>query len=116
MLVKQTNQTINIANILCFFFTSYTFEDPNSLHLPLLLIENIARLELKMDANKSSSSTLSVNMSETFNFKGKGSTLALLLLAMSALVISTIIYKCIRARRNDAEVDVHSGVELAATE
>ncbi|XVF28380.1 hypothetical protein REPUB_Repub15cG0024600 [Reevesia pubescens] len=67
-----------------------------------------------MEANNSSS-TLSVTISETFMLKGKGITLVLLPLAMFAMILTAIIYKCIRCRRNETEVDgqFQDGVELA---
>ncbi|XVE82083.1 hypothetical protein DITRI_Ditri15bG0118200 [Diplodiscus trichospermus] len=73
-----------------------------------------------MDPNNVSSSsstttsTWGITISENIKFKGKGATLASLLLAMSALVVIAIMYKCIRARQNDAEVDLQADVQLAA--
>ncbi|XVF38653.1 hypothetical protein REPUB_Repub20aG0121000 [Reevesia pubescens] len=68
-----------------------------------------------MMPNKSSSSTTgSITITETLRFNGKGVAVALLLLAMCALLIAAMAYKCTRGRRNDAKVDVQTGVQLAA--
>ncbi|XVE82079.1 hypothetical protein DITRI_Ditri15bG0117800 [Diplodiscus trichospermus] len=71
-----------------------------------------------MDAvnTPSSSSSWNVSISENFKFQGKGATLlALLLMALSFVVITAIICKCNRTHRNDAEVGVQADVELAAS-
>ncbi|XVF28381.1 hypothetical protein REPUB_Repub15cG0024700 [Reevesia pubescens] len=61
---------------------------------------------METNSASSSSSPTIVTITETFKFKGKGATVALLImLGMSAVIIAAMIYKCIRGRQDDPQVN-----------